>query len=101
MISLESLFHPSDQAELRYRISRNTAVLLGRNKKYDSVEVYSNIRQLYDKRSKIVHTGMKGIINNDDLLNLRSYVRESIKMIIGLNKNKEDMLNLLNKSGFN
>ena len=80
MISLETLLNPSDH-ELRYRISRNTAVLLGKNKKY-SESIFSEVLALYDKRSKLVHTGKHEIINNQDVLNLRGYVRAVIKEMI-------------------
>ena len=74
MICLETLFNPSD-GELRYRISRNTAVLLGKD--YDESKlIFSDIKKLYDKRSGIVHTGKSNIINNDDLLKLRYYVTQ-------------------------
>jgi hypothetical protein len=99
MISLETLFHPSDQGELRYRISRNTAVLLGKDKK-DSNEIQSKVKDLYDKRSKVVHTGGLNIINEDDLLKLRHYVRESIKEINKIGKSKSKLLELLNSCGF-
>lgn len=99
MISLETLFHPSDQGELRYRISRNTAVLLG-NEKEDSETVFREIKDLYDKRSKVVHTGESNIINKDDLLKLRYYVMESIKKVNKIGKDKEEMLKQLNSQGF-
>src|SRR3972149_8242581 len=55
MISLETMLNPG-QVELRYRVSRNTAVLLG-NKKIESEEIFRDMKDLYDKRSKLVHTG--------------------------------------------
>jgi len=84
---------------LRYRISRNTAVLLGKDKD-DSERIFSEIRDLYDKRSKIVHTGKSGIINDKDLLKLRYYVRGSIKEINKIGKNKNGLLDMLNSCGF-
>ena len=82
-----------------YRISRNAAVLLGKDKE-DSKTIFSEIKDLYDKRSKIVHTGNSNIINEEDLLKLRHYVRESIKEIIKVDKNKDELLELLNSCGF-
>lgn len=98
MISLETLFNPSEQ-ELRYRISRNTAIVLG--KEYnDSKKIFSEVKNLYDKRSNIVHTGKSNLIKNEDLLKLRQYVRESIKEINKIGKNKDELLDLLNSYGF-
>ena len=98
IISLETLFNPSEQ-ELRYRISRNTAVLLGKDKD-DSKLILSDIKKLYDKRSKIVHTGKPNAVNENDLLKLRYYVRESVKKINIINKNKDELLDILNICGF-
>jgi len=100
MISLEILFHPkSDRRKISDRISRNAAVLLGKDKK-DSNEIYSKVKELYDKRSAIVHTGESNIINTEDLLKLRHYVRESIKEINKIGKSKNELLDLLNSCGF-
>lgn len=99
MISLEILFHPSDRKKISYRISRNAAVLLG-NEKEDSETVFREIKDLYNKRSKVVHTGESNIINKDDLLKLRYYVMESIKKVNKIGKDKEEMLKQLNSQGF-
>lgn len=98
MIAMEVLLNPGD-SELTYRVSRNTAVLLGKDKA-DAESVFAEIKRLYGKRSKIVHTGKKNIIGKDDLLRLRHYVRESIKEAYKINKSKEDLLSLLNSHGF-
>lgn len=98
MNALEVLFHPSGSGELRYRISRNIAVLLGKDKK-DSEIIHNEIKGFYDKRSAIVHRG-KARIDIDEVLKLRYYVRESIKMIYKINKDKSELLKLLNSSGF-
>ena len=98
MISLEVLFNPGGQ-ELRYRVSRNTTVLLGKEDE-DSKIIFSEIKKLYDKRSSIVHTGESNIINKKDLLKLRYYVRESIKEINKVGKNKKELMDLLNSCGF-
>jgi hypothetical protein len=98
MISLETLLNPSDH-ELRHRVSRNTAVLLGENKKY-SESIFSEVLALYDKRSKLVHTGKHEIINNQDVLNLRGYVRAVIKEMIKIGGDRDSILNTLNACGF-
>lgn len=98
MISLETLFNPGAQ-ELTYRISRNTATLLGKDKG-DSKRIFSEIKDLYGMRSNIVHVGKSDIINKEDLLKLRGYVRESIKEINKIGKNKDNLLDILNSCGF-
>lgn len=99
MISLETLFNPGEY-ELKYRISRNTAVFLGNFNAMDSKKIYSEIKKLYDDRSKIVHTGRNDIIDDSDLLKLRGYVRESIRLMIKHNIDKDDLLERLNILGF-
>ena len=97
MISLETLFIPGRQ-KLRYSVSRNTAVLLGKDKE-DSKMIFREIKELYDKRSKVAHTG-KNSINEEDLLKLRNYARVSIKAIYKTGKCKEELLGILNSSEF-
>ena len=99
MISLEILFNPGIY-ELKYRISRNAAVFLGNFNGMDSKKVYSEISKLYDDRSKIVHTGRTDIIDDSDLLKLRGYVRESIRLMIINKMDKDDLLERLNILGF-
>lgn len=98
MVGLETLLNPSSQ-EVTYRVSRNAAVLLGMNKE-DSKRIFDNIKELYDKRSKIVHSGKSGDLTRDHLLKLRHYLRESIKKMCGINKAKDVILDLLNCQGF-
>ena len=97
-LSLETLFNPGG-SELTYRISRNIAVLLGKDKN-DSETIFLEIKDLYKKRSKIVHLGKSNVINKEDLLKLRGYVRDSIKRINNRRETKEELLNFLHSSGF-
>ena len=77
-ISLEALFNPSD-SEVRYRISRNAATLIGKDKN-DSQKIYEIVKEMYKKRSKLVHRGAVGqAIKKDEIVLLRSIVRKSIK----------------------
>lgn len=97
MAALEALFNPGDQ-EITYRISRNTAVLLGQDKN-NSADLFREVKQLYSKRSQIIHRGER-IATGEDLIKLRSYVRDSIKQIYRVNKSKDDIMDMLNSLGF-
>lgn len=97
MISLEILFNPGE-SEIRYRISRNTASLLAKDRSEFNA-IFSEIKRLYDKRSSLIHSGKKEIQEND-VSKLRYYVRESIKEINRLDKDKEHLLEILNARGF-
>ena len=98
MISLETMLNPG-HAELRYHVSRNTAVLLG-NKETESEKIFRDVKGLYDKRSKLVHTGNSKEITKDDLLKLRKYVRESIVKFYEFCGDKDALCSALNKRGF-
>jgi len=96
IVSLETLLNPGKH-EVRYRISRNAAVLLGKNRE-DSKKIFSEVRELYDKRSVIVHTGKSDIIKKEDLSKLRYYVRDSMKKLYKMDK--DEILGMLNLYGF-
>lgn len=98
MIGLEALLNPGER-ELKYRVSRNAAVLLG-NGTERSRRIFSEIKKLYDKRSRVVHTGQSKIIKKEHVLKLRHYVRESIKKMYKMRKSKDDILGLLDSHGF-
>lgn len=98
MNGMEVLFHPSGEGELTYRISRNVAVLLGKNRK-EAEEIQKIMKKLYSLRSEIVHKGRLKI-DLSHLLKLRYYTRESIKEINNIGVNKKEIQDLLNSSGF-
>lgn len=98
MISLETMLNPSDH-ELRYRVSRNTAILLGQDKE-ESEAIFKDVKKSYDTRSKLIHTGQSKEVIKDNVLKLRHYVRESIKEINLINKSKEKLADMLNSCGF-
>ena len=97
MNGLEASFNPV-RGEIIYRLSRNCAVLLGKNKQ-DADEIYRNVKNLYDLRSSIVHGG-KVNVEGGKIFELRGYLRESIKKLYILDKPKEEVLKNLNESGF-
>ncbi|MDC4205034.1 MAG: HEPN domain-containing protein [Candidatus Manganitrophus sp.] len=98
MISLESLFNVSAQ-DLRYRISRGVAVLLGRDIEHCEV-IMKSLKNLYDKRSQLVHTGKIDCIGHYDVEMLRIYVRKAILAVDELKIEKEGLARKLNAAGF-
>jgi hypothetical protein len=98
MIGLETLLNPFHD-EVRYRVSRNIAVLLGEDRG-NSEEIFAQAKKLYDKRSEIVHSGKKRIIEKEDLLKLRGYLRKAIKETYFMGKEKSEITDLLNSRGF-
>jgi hypothetical protein len=98
VISLETLLNRGPY-ELRYSLSRNAAALLGRDKE-QFIMIFNEVKNLYDKRSEIVHSGKTGVIAPEDLLRIRYYVRKSVKEVCRIGKDKDDLLALLNLRGF-
>ena len=81
MISMESLFNPGG-SELTYRISRNTAVLIGKDKD-DSRNIFRKMKKLYGKRCDIVHQGKPNAVTEGDVKDLRNYVIRSEERRVG------------------
>jgi len=97
MMSLETLLNPSE-GEIRHRLSRNAAVLLGKDTD-ESKLISTELKGLYDQRSKLVHTG-KANITIEEVRKTRYYVRESIKAIYRIDKEKDEIMELLDSTGY-
>lgn len=98
MIGLEALLNPSTY-EVKYRVSRNMAVLLGHSKS-DAELAFKDIKDMYDKRSEIVHSGKRTVVKQQDMLKLREYLRNAIKEIYMIGKGKDELVSLLTTQGF-
>ena len=98
MIALEALFNDGKQ-ELRNKVSRGCAVLLGKSKP-SSRKIFKDIKGLYDKRSELVHTGDKSKIENSDLLLLKNYLRTSLLRVVELDLPKQELSMQLSENGF-
>lgn len=98
MVAMEVMLNRGKD-ELRYTISRNAAVLLGKDKD-DCERVFEEIRRLYDKRSKLVHEGSVNEVSSEDVLRLRHYVREAIKEMQSIGKDLKEIRDILNTCGF-
>jgi len=98
MIALEALFNVG-QHDLRFRISRNAAILLGRDEE-DVELVFEHMREYYDKRSQLVHTGKFDQITGTDVWMLAYYVREAIKAIAASGLDKDAVSRHLTSGGF-
>ena len=97
MIGVEVIFNDGKQ-ELKYRITRGMAVLLGAI--YDPHEIYDSMRKLYDKRSRLVHTARRDDLSFDDVGRLRFLLRASIMRLLELQISKDKLSKLLTMAGF-
>ncbi|WP_349617370.1 hypothetical protein [Azotobacter salinestris] len=98
MISLETLLNDG-KTELRLRVARGCAILLGHDEQ-SSREVFKLARDLYDKRSVLVHTGDRQKITENDTLLMKDIVRRTLKAALTLNLPKQDLSSILLESGF-
>lgn len=97
MTGLEILLSPAD-AELTYRISRNTAVLTGQDKN-EATKIFNRMKKLYKIRSQIVHSGSI-VPEKEQILELRNYLRTALKKVISIDKEKDEVTNWLDSHGF-
>lgn len=98
MMAIESLLNP-DRFEVRNRVSRNLAVLIG-NDKEEVDALYKQMLDLYDKRSGITHGRTTKSVNQSDVINVRNLLRRAILEYHHAGMKKEKLLLILNKMGF-
>lgn len=101
MISMEAMLNLG-RSEVTFQVSRNAAVLLGKDKK-NAEQIYRNMKELYNKRSSIVHGSkvQESKKNSEkDIVRLREYVRRSIEEIHFIGKEKKEIIDVLNSCGF-
>lgn len=96
MISLEALFNKGT-SQIRYTISRYLAGLIS-NDIEEGHRLFKRMKKLYDVRSKLVHNGTD--VEQDVVNELRGLVRRSIHEWIYAQKDKDELLNLLDSHGF-
>ncbi|PJZ65799.1 hypothetical protein CH371_09610 [Leptospira wolffii] len=99
LIGFEVLFNPgSDQ--IRYTISRNTAVLIG-NSPEESIEIFENMKNAYSLRSSLVH---KGEADFKKLLKFNAimieYLKRAIARLLGKPIDKDALSSKLTISAF-
>lgn len=97
MMGLETLFNPAE-SEVRHRVSRNAAVLLGKDSS-DSKKILSEVLALYRIRSKLIHAGDVRIVSQEPLLELRRIMRESVKAVNASGLSKEQLMEDLDAKG--
>jgi hypothetical protein len=98
MNGMEALFNKGGGGEILYKLSRNVAVLLGGD--YENSElIETRMKKLYGIRSNIVHKGKEEISENE-LSDLRKYLRQSIIRFNKLNQDKNFIFDLLSRRGF-
>ncbi len=96
--ALEALFNVGAQ-DIRYRIARSVAVLLGRDDAH-SDEIFESVSKAYEVRSKLVHTGKAKGLDKIWTHGLRNEVRDAILACQRLRLPKEELARQLTRLGF-
>lgn len=84
---------------LSYRLSRNTAVLLGRTRE-ESQEIYDNCKKIYSARSTFLHDGKTDKITSEFQLLALDYSRRVIANLICVGKDIKEVRQTLEVCGF-
>lgn len=108
VIALESLFSPSDKDELRFRISLNAALLLGKDPE-DRNAIKDFVMRIYNHRSALVHEGkspfQSGRLTMADVARLGDLVREALLRFVVLyvrgQQDRRQVLNEIMQGAFN
>lgn len=98
MVALETLFNVGAQ-DIRYRVSRSIAVLLGDSPE-DSDNIFESVKYAYDVRSKLVHTGRAKGLENVWLWQLRHLIHRAILRLNDLKMSKDELSAYLTRLGF-
>ncbi len=98
MVALETLFNVGAQ-DIRYRVSRSIAVLLGKTPE-QAEYIFETVKEAYDVRSKLVHTGRAKGLEKVWLWGLRHLVQEAILRLNDLKMSKDEVSARLTRLGF-
>lgn len=98
MVALETLFNVGAQ-DIRYRVSRSVAVLLGQTPE-DADSIFESVKEAYDVRSKLVHTGRAKGLEKLEVWTLRRLVQQAILRLNDLKMSKDELSARLTRLGF-
>jgi hypothetical protein len=98
VMSLEALFNVS-QTDLRYRVARSMAVLLGHDSEH-SEDIYGQTKDAYDIRSRLVHTGKSDKLKEFWMWSFRHDVNRAIRRLIELDLPKDTVSEILTRLPF-
>ena len=98
MVAIESLLNPAN-SEVTYRVSRNLAVLLGKDL-LSSVKLFEKMKKLYSTRSSIAHGAKSENIELEDLAAIREFARLTVVTYKMTGLDKKIILDKLHSMGF-
>ena len=97
MISLESLFS-KETNELSLRYSLRASFFLSSKNINNRLEIYNDIRSLYNNRSKVVHGTGNIKLDYGEIIRFQNYLKEAIKIFLYIGKSKDQLLSLIDHS---
>jgi hypothetical protein len=98
VISIEALYL-LEPLELSYRLSHRVASLLAASEE-ERARIFDKVRDLYDKRSRIVH-GNTEAVSDEDMAELARYVTRSMLAfcpLIQIHGTKDKIIRLMDQS---
>ena len=98
VIGLESLLVDGN-SELSYRLSRNCAMLLSSNLD-EYLELLTKMKKIYKKRSDYVHNGIVKSLEEKEVIEVRSILRNVIFKIIEKNISQDLLIKELDLKGY-
>lgn len=98
VMALETLFNPGG-SEIKYRVARSMAVLLGRDKQR-AEDIYEATKLAYDARSQLVHTGRTDKAKKIWLWSVTHQVNRAINKLMLLDLPKETVAEILTRMAF-
>jgi hypothetical protein len=98
MIGIEAIFNPGKQ-EVRFRLCRGLAILCGRSRG-ERRAIFSRAKDIYDRRSVLLHTGKQKIITATDVDFVRHHLRGAVIAAHSLGFSKDQLSTYLIEAGF-
>lgn len=97
MIAFEYLFS-AQQDELTLRYSLRATFLLSIGKEEKRPEIFEAVKNLYNKRSRVVHGTGNVHLDCQEIYVFQGFVKEAIKRIFYIDLTKDDFLKLLDQA---
>lgn len=91
MTALEILFLKKDAGNKKEMLAKRCAVFLYDGNKQIK-NTYTAIKELYKKRSEFVHEGIESAVTKEDIITVRSFVRDALLKALSRHENKSQRI---------
>lgn len=86
VIAFEAVLLPNVNSELKFRLSERVALLIGKSKD-ERIEIFNNMKKIYDTRSKLVHGEITDKLKKDletYYLMSRDYLQKTLLILLDM-----------------